>query len=198
MRRRLKSLSRPATSSATSMLAAMICSSSSRAPRRVASDAIRLNTLRRGRMAPMTSPSSETQSPTVGKSTWPSAANRNAPDTLADRWPASPRTNDVSRWTATTRPGRRPSAANGAKDVAQLASQPRASSPVDPIATSADPLELAGALGVALGPAERPQPERDEHGTHHDQRPDEVQQLVQRRAVDQPGANALEDVGGRR
>ncbi len=111
------------------MFEAMICSSSSAAPRRVESAAIRLNTFRRGRIAPMTSPpSSTTQSPTVGKSTWASALKRNAPDTPAVTSPRPSRTMDVSRWTATTRAGRRPSAANGAKASAQPASQPSASS----------------------------------------------------------------------
>ena len=42
---------------------------------------------------------------------------------------------------------------------------------------SADSLQLAGALGVALGPAERPQPERDEHDPTDEQRPHVVEQL---------------------
>ena len=73
-------------------------------------------------------PSSATQSPTVGKSTWARAANRNAPDTPAAVSPRPSRTIEVSRCTATTRAGRSPSAANGAKASAQPASQPSGSS----------------------------------------------------------------------
>ncbi|MEJ7697542.1 MAG: hypothetical protein WKF78_13220 [Candidatus Limnocylindrales bacterium] len=53
-----------------------------------------------------------------------------------------------------------------------LAGPARRSAPQRLKATSADPLELAGTLGVALRTAERPQPERDEHDARHDQRPD--------------------------
>jgi hypothetical protein len=89
------------------MFEAMICSSSSRAPRRDASDAIRRKTLRRGMIAPITSlASSATQSPTVGKSALARAEKRNDPETVAGRSPAPSRTMEVSRWTATTRAGR--------------------------------------------------------------------------------------------
>ncbi len=182
MRRRLKSLSRPATSSATSMFEAMICSSSRLRAAPAASAAIRLKTLRRGRIALTTSSApSATQSPTVGKSERASASNRNDPGHVADRSPSARHRarSTVSRWTATTRAGRRPSAANGAKAASQPASQPSGSSAGRTIAstTSADPLQLAGPLGVALGAAERPQPERDEHDAHHDERPDQVGEL---------------------
>ena len=176
MRRRLKSLSRPATSRATSMLAAMICSSSRpRAAPASRPTAIRLNTLRRGRMASMTSPSSDDpvadrrevdvaeggepeRARHVGR---PVAGARRARSTCRGgprrRAPGGdPRPRTARR----TPPSRRPSRGPRARSVRSL--------------TSADSLELAGALGIALGPAEGPQPERDEHGAHHDQRPDEV------------------------
>ena len=63
---------------------------------------------------------------------------------------------------------------------------------------SANSLELAGPLGVSLGTAEGPQPERDEERAHHDKRPDVAQQLRDRRAVDEALADAVEDVGRRR
>ena len=75
MRRRLKSLSSPATSNARSMFAAITWASSARTPRRDASVAMRLNEVRRGTTAAITpDPSMATQSPTVGKSAGPSAA----------------------------------------------------------------------------------------------------------------------------
>ena len=68
------------------MFEAMICSSSRLLPRRLLSTAIRLKTLRRGRIALTTSSlPMATQSPTAGKSERASAVNRNEPDTLADR-----------------------------------------------------------------------------------------------------------------
>ena len=63
---------------------------------------------------------------------------------------------------------------------------------------SPDSLQLARALGVALGRAERPQPERDEHDAHHEQRPDVADEGGQRDAVDEPGPHAVEGVRGRR
>ena len=71
------------------MFEAMICSSSRLLPRRLLSAAIRLKTLRRGRIALTTSSlPSATQSPTAGKSERASAVNRNEPETLADRSPS--------------------------------------------------------------------------------------------------------------
>ena len=61
-----------------------------------------------------------------------------------------------------------------------------------------DTLELAGALGVALRPPERPQPERDEDGARDEERPHQVQQLGEWCAPDEPAAHAVEDVGRRR
>src|SRR5438045_4419058 len=111
-----------------------------------------------------------------------------------------------------TRAGSRPSAAWGAWARASSADQPNAArfaslggtvavigrSAVSGFSTSADPLQLAGPLGVALGPAERPQPERDEERAHQDQRPDITDQGRHRRTVDEAPPAGVEHVGRRR
>ena len=124
--------------------------------------------------------------------------------TARTRWPAgrrspSPRTIAVSLWTATTRAGRRPPAANGAKARSHPASQPRRIGAVARVIAQPDPLELAGALGVALGPAERPQPERDEHDAHRRcSGQTSWSSSVTGVPSIEPGAHAVEDVGRRR
>ena len=106
--------------------------------------------------------------------------------------PSPSRTIERLLWTATTRAGRRPTGRERREGLrpAGVPAKPASMVGRRSISCSADPLELAGALGVALRAAERPQPERDEDDAHHDERPDVVQQLADRRAVDQSGPDA--------
>ena len=106
-----------------------------------------------------------TQSPTVGKS---ERGERCEPERARhDRRPVAGSRRARSRSPGGRRrraPDGAPRPRCGSKAVAQPASQP---SPVrvssgSAIVISADPLQLAGALGVSLGAAERPEPERDE------------------------------------
>src|SRR4051794_33490183 len=162
-------------------------------------DAWRMSAVRRGRRAWMTvsatiPPAPATQSPTAGKAAGsPSASKRNRPVTAARCSPRAPSTWYEPRSSATTRAASRPSAACGSWAAARASVQPRSSS-VAASVISADPLELAGPLGVALGPAERPQPERDEEAAHDEERPDVADEGGHRCPVDQPLADPVEDV----
>src|SRR4051812_17642816 len=145
-------------------------------------------------VSPVMPPSTTTQSPTAGNAAGSSAAsNRSRPVTAARCSPAVPRTWYEPRSSATTRAGWRPSSACGAWAEASVSVQPSARSAARSL-ISADPLQLAGPLRVALGPTERPQPERDQEDAHHEERPDVAEKRRDRRTVDQALADAVEDV----
>ena len=202
----MKSSSRPATTNATSTFAARTCSSSRRAPARRSSPPFRVNTVRRGRTAWITparcvaAPATATQSPTAGQV---ARAERLVAEAAGDhgvrrrrarcasdrrvavhgddpgRPPAPPR-RTAGRRPPSPRPSRGRRAGSGSRWRRMRPS------------SSADPLELAGPLRVALGAPERPQPERDEHDAHHDQRPDVV------RGAPSPASPSIRPRGRRR
>src|SRR5438093_1939604 len=210
-RRRLSSAFSDATTKTMSRLAPTTCASVRRP------GACRTSAVRRGSRAWMTvsptmPPSTATQSPTAGNAAGSSSAwNRKRPLTAARCSPASPTSRYEPRSSATTRAGSRPSAACSACAFSIAVVQPRwARPPVDvviewpphrrrlPDRDSSDSLQLSGPLGVALGATERPQPERDEDGTHHDERPDITEERRHRRAVDQALPHTVQDVRRRR
>src|SRR3954469_3303270 len=146
-------------------------------------------------VSPVRPPSTTTQSPTAGNAAGSSpASNRRRPLTAARCSPAVPRTWYEPRSSATTRAGWRPSSACGACAEASVSVQPSATSAATSL-ISAHPLQLAGPLRVALGPAECPQAERDQERAHHEERPDIAEKRRDGRAVDQALPDPVEDVG---